>query len=102
MCITYEYQCRVQILVILLDELLIVLLGLIAIVFIELGTEIFWRQLPVRFASVRVNDDGRRNRKLSLPIRWTSAWFPVPTPLQYSSMILAVIGDQRAGTLGFP
>jgi len=51
--ITYKYQCRVQILVMLLHEFPIVLLSLLAVVFIELGAEIFLQQLPVLFLSVR-------------------------------------------------
>jgi hypothetical protein len=53
MCTTYEYQSRVQILVMLLHELLIVLLGLLTIMLVELGTEILLRQPPVLFLSVR-------------------------------------------------
>jgi len=43
MCITYEYQCRVQVLVVLLHEFPIVLLGLLAVVFMESGMEILLR-----------------------------------------------------------
>ena len=53
MCITYEYECRIQILVMLLHEFLIILLGLLAIIFIELGTEILLRQHAALLLSVR-------------------------------------------------
>jgi len=104
MRITYEYQCCVQILVVLLHEFLIVFLGLLAIMFIELGTEILLWQLPVRFLSVRgVNDGGRRNANPSSPIYRAFAWFPVISiPPQYSPMILATLRDRRAVALGFP
>jgi hypothetical protein len=52
MCITYEYQCRVQIFVMLLHEFLIIFLGLLAIAFVELAAEILLRQLPDLFLSV--------------------------------------------------
>ena len=87
----------------ILHKFLIVLLGLLAIMFIEFGTEIFLRQFPVLFLSMReVSYGGQRDAKLNLPIRWVSAWFPDSTPLQHSSMILAAIVYQRAVTLGFP
>jgi len=69
MWIAYEYQCRVQIFFMLLHELLIVLLGLFPVMFIEFGTKILLGQFPVLFLSVRwVNDGGRRDAKLDLPI----------------------------------
>jgi hypothetical protein len=52
MYITYEYQCRVQIFVVLLHEFLIIFLGLFAIAFVELPTEILLRRLPDLFLSV--------------------------------------------------
>ena len=89
MCITYEYQCRVKIFVILLREFPIVLLGLLAIVFIEFDTEIFLWQLLVLFLSVRgVNDCDRRDAKPNLPIRCVPAWFLILIPAQYSSTVL--------------
>ena len=103
MCITYEYQSRVQIFIILLHEFLVVLLGLLAVMLVEFGTGILLRKLPVLFLPVRgVNDGDRRDAKTSLPIRWVFAWFPVSTTPQYSSMVLVVIGDRRAVTLDFP
>jgi len=73
MCTTYEYQCRVQIFVILLHEFLIVLLGLLAVMFIEFGAKILW-QTPVLLLSVeRINNSGKRDAKSNLPIRWASA-----------------------------
>jgi len=89
---TYEYECRVQILVILLHEFLIVLLGLLAVMFIEFGAEILW-QTPVLLSVRRVNDSGKRDTKPSLPICRASALFPIPIPPRYSSMILVVAGD---------
>ena len=53
MWMTYEYECRVQILVVLLHEVLIILLCLLAITFVELGAEIFLRQRRVLSLSVR-------------------------------------------------
>jgi len=97
---TYEYECRVQILVILLHEFLIVILGLLAVMFIEFGAEILW-QTPVLLSVRRVNDGGKRDAKPSLPICWSSAQFPISIPPRYSSVILAVVGDQSAVTLGF-
>jgi hypothetical protein len=52
MCMTYEYQCRVQVFVVLLHEFLVVILGLLTIVFIELATKILLRRLPDLFLSV--------------------------------------------------
>ena len=52
MWMTYEYECGVQILVVLLHEFSVVLLSLLAIMFIEFGTEILLWQLPVLFLSV--------------------------------------------------
>ena len=99
---TYEYQCRVQILFIFLHEFLVVHLGLLAIMFIELGAEILLRKLPALFLPVRgVNDGGRRNAKLNLHIRRVSVWFPTSISLPYSSVILATIEGQRAVTLCF-
>ena len=99
MRITYEYECRVQILVMLLHKLLIVLLGLLAILFIKLGTEILLGQPPVLFLSVRwVNDGDRRNANQNLPIRLMSVLFPISIPPQYLSTILGAIEDQRAVT----
>jgi hypothetical protein len=101
--VTYEYQSRVQILVVLLHEVFIVFLSLLAIMLVELRTEILLRQLRVLFLSVReVNDGGQRDAKPSLPIYWVSAWFLVPIPSRHSSVILAAIGDQRVVALGFP
>ena len=53
MRMTYEYQSRVQILVMPLHEFLVILLGLLAVTLVELGTEILLWQLPVLFLSVR-------------------------------------------------
>ena len=89
MWITYEYQCRVKIFVILLREFPIVLFGLLAVVFIEFDTEIFLWQLLVLFLSVRrVNDCDQRDAKPSLPICCVPAWFHILFPTQYSSTIL--------------
>jgi hypothetical protein len=103
MCIvTYEYQCRIQIFVVLLHEVLIIFIGLFAIAFVELATEILLRQLPNLFLSVRgVNDGGLRDAKLSLPIRWAFVWFPVSIPPQYPPMILAASRDQKVVVLSF-
>jgi hypothetical protein len=71
---TYEYQCCVEIFVVLLHEFLIIFLGLLPIMSIESGTEIVLWQFPDLFLSVRrVNDGGRRDAKMNLPIRWVSA-----------------------------
>jgi len=103
MRITYEYQCRVQILFVLLHEFLVVLLGLLPVMLIELGTEILLGQLLDLFPSVRgVNDGGRRDAKLDLPIRLVSAWFPISILPRYPSTMVAAIGDQMVVTLGFP
>jgi hypothetical protein len=59
--VTYEYQCCIEIFVILLHELLIILLGLLAIMFVELGAEILLRQPPALFLSVRGVNDGSRD-----------------------------------------
>jgi hypothetical protein len=73
MCMTYEYQCCVQILVIFLHKFLIVLFGLLAIMLVELGAKVLLRQLAVLFLSVEgINDGDRRDTKPSLPIRWLS------------------------------
>jgi len=70
MCTTYEYQRRVQILVMLLHEVLVVLLGLLAIMLVELGAEVLLWKLPILLLSARgVNNGGRRDARLSLPIR---------------------------------
>jgi len=102
MCTTYEYQCRAKILVMLLHEVLVVLFGLLVVMLVEFGTEtLLWRP-PVLFLSVRgVNDGGRRDTRSSLPIYWMTARFPVSIPLQYPSIILGVMGGQRAVILGF-
>jgi len=99
---TYEYECRVQILVVLLHKFLIVLLGLLAIMLIEFGTEIFLGQLSILFISVQGVNGGRRDAKLDLPIQSVSAWFPISIPPRYPSTMMAAIEDQRAVTLGFP
>ena len=53
-CITYEYQCRVQIrLVIVLYEPHVILFGLPEVMLVELVAEILLSQLPVLFLSVR-------------------------------------------------
>ena len=103
MCTTYEYECRVQILVMLLHEVLVVLLGLLVIMLVELGAEVLLWKLPILFLSVRgVNDGGRRDAKLSPPIRhWAPARPPISILLQRSSVISTAIGGQRTATLGY-
>jgi len=103
MCTTYEYQCHVQILVVLLHEFPIVLLGLFAVMFIELDMGILLRKLPLFSLSVRgVNDGDRPDTKPCLPMRCASAWFPVSVPPQHHYMILIAIGDQKTAMLSFP
>ena len=103
MCTTYEYQCRVQILVILLHESLVVLLGLLTVKFVESSAEILLRRLRVPLLSVRgVNDGGQRDTKPSLPIYRTPTWFPASISPHHSSMIPATIGGQGTVMLGFP
>jgi len=104
MCTTYEYECRVQVFVMLRHEFPVVLLSLLAIVFIEFGAEILLRRFPtVLFLSVRgVSDGGRRDAKLSLPICRVFARFTVSILPQYPSTVLVVIGGRRAMTLGLP
>ena len=93
---TYEYECCVQILVMLLHEFLIILLGLLAVTLVELGTEIFLQQFPTLSFSVRyMSGGGLRGARVNLPIRYARVWFPISTPPRYSSMVLAAIGDQR-------
>jgi hypothetical protein len=87
---------------VLLHEVLIVLPGLLAIILVELGTEILLRRLQVLFLSVRgVNDGGQRDAKLSLPIRRVSGWFPASISSQYSSTVLAVVGYRGAVAVRF-
>ena len=103
MCTTYEYQCHVQIPVILLHEFPIVLIGLLAVIFIEWDMGILLRKLPLFSLSVReVNDSDRPDTKPCLPIRCASAWFPVSVPPKHHYMILIAIGDQKTAMLGFP
>jgi hypothetical protein len=69
-------------------KFLIVLLGLLAIMLVELAAEILPRKLPVLLLSVReVNSNGRRDAKLNSPIRWVSFRFPVSIPPQCFAMI---------------
>ena len=87
----------------LLHEVLVILLSLLVVMLVELGAEVLLRKLPILFLSVRVvNDGGRRDAKLSLPIRYAPARPPISIPLQRSSVIPAAIGSRRTGTLGFP
>jgi len=51
MCTTYEYQCRVKILVMLLHEVFVVLLGLLVVMLVEFGAEILLRKFPILFLS---------------------------------------------------
>ena len=50
---TYEYQCRVQILIVPLDKFLIILLGLLTAVCIELSTNILPRGFLVLLLPVK-------------------------------------------------
>ena len=40
MCATYEYQCRVQVLIVLLHKFLVVFPGLLPVLFVEFGAVI--------------------------------------------------------------
>ena len=103
MCIvTYKYECRVQILVMLLHGFPVIVLGLLAVMLVELGAEILLRQLSVLLLSVReVSGSAQRGTRVNLPIRRVSTRFPVFILPQSPSTILAVIKNQRAVTLGF-